>query len=96
MKDWYSSIYKGLIISSVISFIVGFFSSGNISLDAYITGYAVLILGIMMLLIILFNNIMKVIQGQSTFQTIYTILMSTGPFLLILGVLGFVLYLIIT
>jgi hypothetical protein len=96
MKDWYSSIYKGLIISSVISFIVGFFSSGNISLDAYITGYAVLILGIMMLLIILFNNIMKVIQGQSTFQTIYTILMATGPFLLILGVIGFVLYLIIT
>lgn len=96
MKDWYSSIYKGLIISSVIAFIVGFFSSGNVSLDAYITGYSVLILGIMMLLIILFNNIMKVIQGQSTFQMVYTILMATGPFLLMLGVIGFVLYLIIT
>ena len=96
MKDWYSSIYKGLIISSVIAFIVGFFSSGNVSIDAYIAGYAVLILGIMMLLIILFNNLMKVIQGLSTFQMIYTILLSTGPFLLMLGVIGFVLYLIIT
>jgi hypothetical protein len=95
MKDWYSSIYKGLLISSVVAFIVGTFSTGSVSIDAYITGYAVLILGIMMILIILFNNILKITQGQSTFQLIYTILMSTGPFILMLGVIGFVLYLMI-
>ena len=96
MKDWYSSIYKGLLISSVVAFIVGFFSTGNVSIDAYITGYSVLILGIMMILIILFNGILKITQGQSTFQLIYTILMSTGPFILMLGVISFVLYLMIT
>jgi hypothetical protein len=96
MKDWYSSIYKGLIISSVIAFLVAFFSTGSISIDAYITGYAVLILGIMMILMILFNGILKVNQGQSTFQLIYTILMATGPFLLMLGVIAFILYLIIS
>ena len=96
MKDWYSSIYKGLIMSATISFIIGFFTQGDVSLGAYIAGYAVLILGIMMILLILFNNIMRITQGQSTFQILYTIILSTGPFLLMLGVIAFILYLMIT
>lgn len=95
MKDWYSSIYKGLLMAGVIAFIIGMFSNGNVSIDAYITGYSVLILGIMMILIILFNGIIKITQGASTFQLIYTIMMATGPFLLMLGVIGFVLYMMI-
>ena len=96
MKDWYSSIYKGLLLSSVIAFIIGFFSSGNVSIDAYITGYSVLILGVVMLLLILFNGIIKLSQNATTFQLITIILMTTGPFLLMLGVVGLILYLIIT
>ena len=95
MKDWYSSIYKGFIISGVIAFIVGIFSSGSVSIDAYITGYSALILGIMMILTILFNNILRVNDGQSTFQLIFTILLATGPFMLMLGVIAFILYLMI-
>ena len=96
MTDWYSGIYKGLLLSSVIAFIIGFFSSGNVSVDAYITGYSVLILGILMLLLILFNGIIKLSQNISNFELMKTILMTTGPFLLMLGVLGLVLYLLIT
>jgi len=96
MKDWYSAIYKGFIIAGFISFIIGFFSEGKVSLGAYIAGYSVLILGIMMILIILFNNILIVTQGQNTFKIIYSILSTTGPFLLMLGVIGFILYLMIT
>ena len=57
MKDWYSGIYKGLICACVVAFLVGFFSNGNVSMDSYITGYSVLILAIMMILMILFNNV---------------------------------------
>jgi hypothetical protein len=96
MKDWYSAIYKGLIMAGVVSFIVGFFTEGNVSLGAYMAGYCVLILGIMMILTILFNNILRVTGGQSTFQIIWNILLTTGPFLLMLGVIGFILYLMIT
>ena len=96
MIDLYSVIYKGLIITGVIAFIIGFFSNGNVSIDAYISGYSVLILGIMMILTILLNNILKITQGQTLFQIIYTILLSTGPFILMLGVIGFILYLMIT
>ena len=49
MIDWYSGIYKGFIISSIILFVIGFLSEGKVSLGAYITGYSVLILGVMMI-----------------------------------------------
>jgi hypothetical protein len=95
MTDWYSSIYKALIIASVISFLISFFSSGKVSIGALLSGYSVLVLGIMMILLILFNNILRVTQGESTANIIYSIVMTTGPFLLMLGVIGFILYLII-
>jgi hypothetical protein len=95
MSDWYSSIYKGFIISAIVSFVIGFFSEGNVSLGSYITGYSVLILGIMMILLILFNSIMKITEGQSILQILYTILLTAGPFLLMLGVISFILYLMI-
>jgi len=96
MTGWYQSIYKGFISAAIISFIIGFFSDGNVSLGSYITGYSVLILGIMMILLILFNSIMKITEGQSTLQILYTILLTSGPFLLMLGVIAFILYLMIT
>ena len=96
MKDWYSSIYKAFIMASVISFIISFFSSGEVSLGASLAGYSVLILGIMMILIILFQNILKNNPNQSLFQIIYSIFITTGPFILILAVIGFILYLIIS
>ena len=99
MKDWYSSIYKAFIISAIISFVIGFFSEGNVSLGSYITGYSVLILGIMMILLILFNSTMKITEGQSNYsiydKILYAILLPAGPFLLMLGVIAFILYLMI-
>ena len=96
MKDWYSSIYKAFIMASVIAFIISFFSSGDVSLGASLAGYSILILGIMMILIILFQNILKNNANQSLFQILYAIFMGTGPFILILAVIGFILYLIIS
>ena len=96
MSNWYSSIYKGLIIASVVAFIIGFFSAGNVSIDSYIAGYSVLILGIMMILIILFNGLLNINQGLTNLQLLYTIILTSGPFLLMLGVIAFILYLMIT
>ena len=96
MKDWYSAIYKSLIIACVISFIVGFFTEGNTSLSAYIAGYSVLICGIMMILIIILNNILRITSSQTIFQVIWLILLTSGPFLLMLSTIIFILYLMIT
>jgi preprotein translocase subunit Sss1 len=95
MSNWYNGIYKGFIMASVIAFVIGFFSQGEVSLGAYISGYSVLILAIMMILIILINNMMRVLKSPSTFEMIFSIIMTTGPFLLMLGIIGFILYLMI-
>jgi hypothetical protein len=96
MSNWYNGIYKGFIITSVIAFVIAFFSQGEVSLGAYIAGYSVLILAITMILIILINNIFRVTKDQSTLKLILSIILTTGPFLLMLGVIGFILYLMIT
>jgi hypothetical protein len=95
MANWYASVYKGFIVAGLVSFIVGFFTQGITSLNSYIAGYSILILAIAMMLIIIFNNILKVTEASSTLQTITSILMSSGPFLLMLAVISLVLYLIV-
>jgi hypothetical protein len=103
MTSWYQSIYKAFIISAIISFVIGFFSEGKVSLGSYITGYSVLILAIMMILLILFNSTMKITEGNpndfSYFNKIYNIVLFSsafGPFLLMLVVIAFILSLMIT
>lgn len=95
MSRWYSGIYKACILGSLVAFIIGFFSESKTSLGAYISGYSVLTLGIMMLLIILFKNVLRISSNGSTLEILYSILMTSGPFLLMLSVIGFVLYLLI-
>lgn len=96
MADWFSNVYKGFILSSVISFIIGMSTQGTASLGAYIAGYSVLTLGIMMILLMIFNKTTTSTQDQTSFQMILTILMTSGPFILMLGYISFILYLIIT
>jgi hypothetical protein len=52
MKNWYASVYKALIMTSVIAFIISFYSTGTVSLGALLSGYSVLILAVMMILLI--------------------------------------------
>lgn len=95
MNSWYSGVYKAFILSSVISFLISFFTSGINSYGSTLTGYSTLILGVIMILISLFNNILRVTQGNNSFSSFYLMISSTGPFLIMLGVLSFLLYLTI-
>lgn len=95
MKDWYSTIYKACIFASLVAFIMGFLTQSQLSLGAYIAGYSVLTLGIMMILIVLLKNVLRVTENGSALQILYFILMTSGPFILILAVISFVLFLLI-
>lgn len=95
MSDWYSTIYRACIYAGMIAFIIGFLTDSNTSLGAYISGYSIFTLGIMMILIILFSNVLRVTQNEPFMKIMYAIIMSTGPFILILGVISFILYLLI-
>ncbi len=92
MVNWYSTIYKACIYASIVAFIIGFFTSSSASLGAYLAGYSALILAIMLILIILFSTVLKATSNNSTFQILYSIFITAGPFILMLGVISFVLY----
>ena len=92
MVDWYSTIYKACIYASIVAFILGFFSSSSTSLGAYLAGYSVLTFGIMMILIVLFSHVLKVTANAPPLQMLYSIFITSGPFILMLGVISFVLY----
>jgi hypothetical protein len=95
MADWYPIFYKACIYASIVAFILGFFTNSSLSLGAYLAGYSVLTLGILMILVILFSHVLKATSNNSTMQILSSILITTGPFILMIGVISFVLYLLI-
>jgi hypothetical protein len=95
MSNWYSTIYKAFIIAGIISFIIGFFTTSETSLGAFIAGYSVVILAILMIIIVSVNNILITEGNDSILHFLYSTLMISGPFIFILGVITFVLYLLI-
>lgn len=95
MSNWYSTVYKAFIIAGIISFILGFFTTSGTSLGAFIAGYSVIILAILMILIVSVNNILTTDKDDSILHFLYATLNITGPFLFILSVITFILYLLI-
>jgi hypothetical protein len=95
MKTWYSGIYKSLLISSVILGLIYFLSDGSVSLGALISCYSVLILTIMMILYVILYNLLQATQNEGFFKLLITMIVTCGPFLLMLYVIGFILYLVI-
>lgn len=88
MNNWFAMVYKAFILASIIAFIIGAFVTGQqTSLGAYIAGYAALSLGIMMVLVVLFSQSMQV--GLS----VPAMIAAAGPFVLLFGVIGFMLFL---
>lgn len=96
MNEIYSYIYKALIISSVIAFLLGFVvgMSDNIKVQigSYIAGYSVLSLGIFLLIFILLNNVNKILQTK---EKISYGLMILGPFVIMICVIIFILFMLI-
>lgn len=95
MKNWYLSVYKAFLIGSVLSFIISFVTSGNTSLGAMISGYSILTLTILMILYLILYNVLQATQNSSFFQSLLAMIFACGPFLLMMFVIGFVLYLVI-
>jgi len=92
---WYSKIYIAFLLTSIISFIISIFTEGKTSYNSLISGYSSLIIGLMMILTIVITKIMEFNIGITTTQLLMKIVMSLGPFLLLLSIVGFILYLII-
>jgi len=97
MEEWYVNIFKALISGTIISFIISVFTSGATSYNSSIAGFSILILSIMMILTMIITKVLKTTaSNSSTTQLMITILSQLGPFLLMLLIISFILYLIVT
>lgn len=94
MINWFINIYKAFIYVSIILFIIYFSTSGEISWGALIASFCVFILSLICALILIYNNIQLITQGRFSF--LYEIIKQSGPILIILGCVAYLLYLVIT
>jgi hypothetical protein len=84
-----------LIITSMVSFIISIFSSGDVSLGSEISGYVLFILSITMITFIIITKYITKLKGQLNLYTIFSALFISGPLILIFAIIGFILYLLI-
>jgi hypothetical protein len=96
MNNIFIFMYKSILFVSVIFLILSFFLSGHGQVGSLIAGYSSLILSIIMIIIMLVTISYKVVKDAGILSTMKTIFTSIGSPLLILAILGFSLYLVIT
>ena len=96
MNGWLTNIYKAFIYVSAILFIIALNTTGDNTINASISGYATMIVSVLLIMTVILNGLTQNTKGISTFQLISTIFITLGPFLLILGIIAALLYLIIT
>lgn len=88
--EWYTNIYKSFIFASILAFLIGFFSDTQVATDAYIAGYSTLLLAIVIIMTIVIVNLYDKGGG-----TLLEILNAGGPFILMMAVIAFLMYLIV-
>jgi hypothetical protein len=94
--SWFSIVYKGLILTAIITFIISFFTEGKAAYGAEITGYSILIIAVMMVVINLFVKILnRKSENKGTIGEFFNLFLITLPFILMLITLIFVFYLLI-
>ena len=95
MRDWYKSTYNSLLFTAVLLFLIAFGTTGEVNIGTTISAYCLLIISIFMILVLVVNKTLSSDPSISGFQTLLDSLKTAGPLFLILGVIGFVLYLLI-
>lgn len=88
--DWYAKLYRSLLISSFITFILYFIFSGAASLGALITGLVLLQFAVLMIMYSLAYNVLNETINGPTLQVLSALLTNTGPFALSFCVIVFV------
>ena len=93
---WDVYLWKSIIIAAMITFIIYMFTTGVNSLNASIAGYSLLIITILGIMIQFIRKPVTNQEGTSTLKMVMNILTLIGPFFIILAIIGFMLYLLIS
>ena len=88
-SEFQTSIYKALINTAVIAFLIGLFTKGTLSINCYQSGYAVFAVSIMLILVKILNNLQSKKDNTTSMSTI---VLNLIPFIIILSVVISLLY----
>ena len=86
MDNYLPQIYRSFMLSCVVAFIIAFFTKGNVSFGALLAGYCLLILSIALIITIILSSKNEMLKN----------LLSSLPFFLLFGIIGFLMYLTIS
>jgi len=89
ISEYYKGLYKGIIITTIVVFAIGFATNGETSIRCYQTGYFSFSLSILLILIPILN---KLLSKDGPKKGVSTMMLQTGPFIIILAVVSFLLY----
>jgi hypothetical protein len=92
-NKWYSIIYNSLLIVGVIIILCTVSSNSASSLTGTIIGYSFIVTGTLLMIGYLMNNLNSQAASSSTFSLI-SALITVGPFVLLLGIIIYMIYLL--
>ena len=95
MKSWFSGIKKAFLLCALISILISDFTTGKVSYGSQISAYCSLSLGVIMILLMIIESLFKNNQSSPTSELVSSVIMNAGPIMIMLGTLGFLLYLTI-
>ena len=88
--DWYAKLYRSLLISSFITFIIYAIYTGANSLRALIAAFVLLLFAVLMIMYSLAYTVLNETRNGTTLQVLSALLTNTGPFVLSICVIVFV------
>ena len=97
MPNWYTIIYSSLLLVSVLLYIVSFFINGTSKFACLVSAYSTIAVGILMILGFTLNNVSKIAEliHPSNWEYFKLVFTNSGPFILLLGIIFYTLYLLI-
>jgi len=81
MNNWYTSLYKGFIITSVLLFLISLGTTGETNVGAVIAGFVILTVSILMIMTDILAVVIPSMRGMTMFKSFLSVLLIAGPFL---------------
>lgn len=97
LTSWYTMVYSSLLFVTIILFIISYFVTGVSKIACIIAGYSCIALAVLMILgfSLYFLTKFSNINHYSNFNYFKHLITVAGPFLVLLGIIGYSLYLLI-
>lgn len=92
LTNWYSTIYNAFIATGIIIVIFTIGSNNVTGLTGTITGYSFIITGVLLLIGYLMTNLSS--TSAYSFSSIISQMVTVGPFIVLIGILIYMIYLL--